>query len=189
MNANDKNPIPPLSNPITAQPVSLVWSAYFSNLKAYVDKLAASVQSPPKHNDLSEIQGGTDTERYHLTEIQRNTVAQIEPFDDNTDNFLNGSGNLSAPKHNNLASLQGGTDNEYYHLTQAEHSALANIATPSNNPKTFLNGQNVFVVPNHNDLDGIQGGATGDIQHLTTAQANKIANIESLIFGYITLNL
>jgi len=56
------------------------------------------------HNLLTNIQGGSLTERYHLT------LAQYSA--------------LTAGPHNNLSGLQGGTAGQYYHLTAAEYTAL-----------------------------------------------------------------
>lgn len=188
MSANN-NPIPPLNNPITAQPVSLAWHAYFSALKSYLDKLTASVQSPPKHNDLSELQGGQADQYYHLTEPQHDIVVQLPAFNTDSNQFINGQGELSAPIHNNLSELQGGTDNEYYHLTADQYLNLERLPIANGNEQQYLNGNNQFTTPNHNQLDGLQGGTVNDRQHLTTAQKNKVASMESLIFGYMSLGL
>jgi hypothetical protein len=59
-----------------------------------------------KHNDMQNMQGGSATERYHLTAAQAA--------------LLTGT-------HNDLGSLQGGTTNQYYHLTSAEQGRVAAI--------------------------------------------------------------
>lgn len=184
-----KTPIPPLNSPITSQPVSLTWSAYFSALKSFIDSLAAATQSPPKHNDLSELQGGQVDEYYHLTESQHDIVAQLPAFNADSNQFINGQGELSTPLHNQLDGLQGGTDNEYYHLTASQYLNLERLPVANGNEQQYLNGNNQFTTPNHNQLDGLQGGTVNDRQHLTTAQKNKVTNMESLIFGYMSLGL
>jgi len=57
------------------------------------------------HNDLSTIQGGNATERYHLTLAEHTALGAI-------------------PDHNDLGSIQGGSPTERYHLTLAESGAL-----------------------------------------------------------------
>jgi hypothetical protein len=186
---DNNNPIPPLSNPITDKITSVIWNAYFTNLKAFIDKLAAATLNPPKHNDLSEIQGGTDTERYHLTEVQHNTVVQIQPFDGDNTKFVDGTGTLSVPDHNSLGGLQGGTNGERYHLTFTQFNTLDNIPILDGIYTHYYNGNGSFVQPTHNDLAGLQGGAAGDYQHVTTEQLADVAGLRSLIYGYASLGL
>jgi len=54
------------------------------------------------HNDLQSIQGGTASERYHLTADELDSVQN------------------PVLVHNDLSGLQGGSSTERYHLTAAE---------------------------------------------------------------------
>ena len=182
-----KVPLPPLSNPITSEPVSLTWSAYFSNLKNYIDTLDTAVRVR-LHNALDQIQGGSTTERYHLTQAQHDNTAQLPIFNGDETQFLSGAATFLTPDHGSLLSLQGGADGEHYHLTASQYDNLAPLGYDGN-ADHFLNGLGAFGAPNHNATLNIQGGTVGDYQHLTTAQKNSIANINSLIFGYMSLGL
>jgi len=186
---SQKSPIPPLNNPITDKLPSLTWAAYFTNLKAFIDLLYSLSNSPSPHNDLLDIQGGTTTERYHLTEAQHNNAASIPLFDGDATKFIAGDGTLAIPDHEKLGGLLGGTDGQHYHLTQNQWNNVKLIPTRSGDANTYLNGVGQYATPQHNSMVGLQGGAYGDYQHVTTPQLNKIANMESLVFGYITLGL
>ena len=186
---SQKSPVVPLSNPITDKKVSLTWSAYFTNLKAFIDLIYSQSNTPRQHNDLLDIQGGTTDERYHLTEIQHNNAASIPLFDGDATKFIAGDGTLAIPDHEKLSGLLGGTDGQHYHLTQNQWNAVKILPTGSGDNNTYLNGVGQYATPQHNSMTGLQGGAYGDYQHVTTAQLNKIASMESLVFGYITLGL
>ena len=183
-------PIPPLSNPITSETVSLTWGAYFSSLKQYTDTLALSINNI-FHNALKGLQGGQPDEYYHLTIAQYNNTSKIPTFTGDGGTFLNANGLFSTPDHNSLATIQGGVVGEYYHLTKADYTKVKDGVFPvlSNVSTQFFNGDGHFVVPNHNDAPDIQGGASNDYQHLTTTQLSSIKNIPSLIFGYNTLGI
>jgi len=182
-----KVPLPPLSNPITDKPVSLTWAAYFSGLKNYIDTLDTAVRVR-LHNALDELQGGSTTERYHLTQAEHDNTTQLPTFNGDATQFLNGEAVFATPDHSLLLSLQGGADGEHYHLTASQYANLAPLGYDGN-ASHFLNGQGTFSAPNHNDTLNIQGGTVGDYQHLTTAQKNSIVNINSIIFGYMSLGL
>lgn len=77
------------------------------------------------HNNLQSIQGGSSTERYHLTAAQHAA--------------------LSAGDHNDLTGLQGGTTNEYYHLTNDQHSGITGTTTVAGLPGTPSAGQRHMV--------------------------------------------
>jgi len=68
--------------------------------------------SPPKHNDTFDKQGGdsTSNEYYHLTEEQLDILEHV------------------TGKHNDLNEIQGGSVGEYYHLTSAEHTVVENTS-------------------------------------------------------------
>jgi hypothetical protein len=180
-----KNPIPPLSNPITDKPASLTWSAYFTNLKLFIDNIAANI-AIRIHNDLEQLQGGTTTERYHLTATQHTAIGNIPTFNGNNTQFLNGAGDFATPVHNDTQAIQGGVVGERYHLSLASYNKLAAIPNFNSNSKQFLNGKGVFSTPNHNDLSGLN---VGNYQHVTAAQSDTIDNINSLIYGYMSLGL
>lgn len=99
-----------------------------------VDKTGATLADFDSitHNDINSIQGGSASERYHLTAAQWTATTQGV---DNTIHFHssdralgNATGLLpwtqidGVPDHNDLTNSQGGTTDEYYHLTSAEYT-------------------------------------------------------------------
>lgn len=65
------------------------------------------------HNELDGLQGGNSSERYHLTQAERDKVQSLpESFIEN---------------HNDLANIQGGDVGERYHLTEEQHATLTEI--------------------------------------------------------------
>jgi hypothetical protein len=182
-----KVPLPPLSNPITDKPVSLIWGAYFSGLKNYIDTLDTAIRVR-LHNALDQLQGGSTTERYHLTQAEHDNTAKIPIFNGDETQFISGAATFLTPEHEFLLNIQGGADGEHYHLNATQYANLTPIGY-DNDVNHFLNGQKAFSAPSHNATINIQGGAVGDYQHLTTTQKNSIANMNSLIFGYMSLGL
>jgi hypothetical protein len=182
-----KVPLPPLSNPITDKPVSLIWGAYFSGLKNYIDTLDTAIRVR-LHNALDQLQGGSTTERYHLTQAEHDNTVQIPIFNGDETQFISGAATFLTPEHEFLLNIQGGADGEHYHLNATQYANLTPIGY-DNDVNHFLNGQKAFSAPSHNATINIQGGAVGDYQHLTTTQKNSIANMNSLIFGYMSLGL
>jgi hypothetical protein len=180
-----KNPVPPLSNPITDQPVGLTWSAYFTNLKLFIDNLASNI-AIRIHNDLEQLQGGTTTERYHLDQTQYTAVGHLPTFNGDSTQYVNGLGVLAVPSHANLGSLQGGAAGEYYHVNLINYNKINQYPVLGGNAKTYLAGNGLWSTPKHNDLAGLN---IGNYQHLTPAQVSSISNIDSLIFGYMSLGL
>jgi hypothetical protein len=182
------NPIPPLSNQITDSTVSLIWSSYFSNLKNYLDDLATAATTK-LHNALDSIQGGSITERYHLTLLEWQNAIQLPTFNGDTNQVVNGAGGLSFVFHNDTVGIQGGDIGEYYHLTAEQIAGLGDLPVYGTDNTIFLDGTGAFSIPLHNNATDLQGGAADDYQHLTTVQLNSINGIQSKIFGYMTLGL
>ena len=75
--------------------------------KAGSDEIA-DVVANITHNGLNGLQGGTETERYHLT------AAQVQKLDGaaGADDVIR--------THNRLQGLQGGMDGNFYHLSRAQ---------------------------------------------------------------------
>ena len=112
------NALPP--PPIKAPDGSYAWMDWYNKLQQFVSQggvvpwanidFAGSSIGDIQDRDhalLTNIQGGTTGERYHLTAAQHAA--------------------LTAGPHNNLTGLQGGTASgggQYYHLTLAEHTLL-----------------------------------------------------------------
>lgn len=57
------------------QPVGVPFGHSFWN--DWIEKLRKVVNNPGNHNDLANIQGGSTTERYHLTSAQQSVVSNI----------------------------------------------------------------------------------------------------------------
>ena len=182
------NPVPPLSNQITDSTVSLTWSAYFSNLKIYLDDLATAATTK-LHNALDSIQGGSIEERYHMTLVEWQNAIQLPTFNGDTNQFVNGAGGLSFSYHNDTVGIQGGDIGERYHLTAAQLASLGALPVYGTDNTVFLNGTGAFSKPLHNNATDLQGGAVGDYQHLTSAQLASIYGIQSKIFVYLTIGL
>lgn len=137
------NPLPP--PPTKAADGSYAWLDWYNKLREYVSQggtvpwanidfsgsSIADIQNRD-HNLLTNLQGGTTGEHYHLT------LAQWSALTAGPHNNLTGlqGGNvteryhlslaehtlLTAYSHNSLNGLQGGTAGQYYHLTSAEYT-------------------------------------------------------------------
>ena len=183
------NPIPPLTQPITDKQVTLSWSAYFTNLRAYLDAINGAVKSVT-HNLLDGLQGGLDGERYHLTEQEHTNAANLPQFNGDSSQYINGDGGLTSITHNDTGELQGGGGvGDYYHLSTIDYNKIKMYSPTNGNLTQFLSGFGEFSTPIHNNLSGLQGGTIGDMQHLTSAQVAMVKNYETLIFGYLSLGL
>ena len=90
------------------------------------------------HNNLSNLQGGTTDEYYHLNSEQNTEVTGFFSTTDITgtqaETLTDSSiaDDLHKHTHNNLSSIQGGITDEHYHLSNAQHSSLTDgvDATP-----------------------------------------------------------
>ncbi len=107
-------------------------------LKYNGSKWDASAEAISDHNDLTSIQGGSSTERYHLTSAQHTELASIV-----------------SDGHNALDSLQGGTTDEYYHLTEDEHTELSDWALriEKKDYGTIRNGSYIYLKDGYDEDD------------------------------------
>ena len=110
------NALPP--PPIKSPDGSYAWMDWYNKLQQFVSQggvvpwanidFAGSSIGDIQDRDhalLTNMQGGTTGERYHLTAAQHSA--------------------LTAGPHNNLSGLQGGNGStQYYHLTLADHTML-----------------------------------------------------------------
>ena len=78
------------------------------------DEIADAIGSIT-HNGLNGLQGGTKTERYHLT------AAQVQKLDGAA-----GAGDIIR-EHNSLGGIQGGGPNDRWHLSKAQVDGLDNL--------------------------------------------------------------
>ena len=157
------------------------------------------------HNNTLSIQGGSLTERYHLT------LSQYTNIGDGTHNQLSGTQggtlseryHLTLAEHNNVSSfggnhnsipagLQGGIATERYHLTSAIYTAINSFGGNHNNCPDGLQGGSVseryhltssqytnIGDGTHNGLSGLQGGSATERYHLTLSQYNNIVSLPS----------
>lgn len=114
-------PPPPLRNDVG----DFSWLDWYNKLYKYLNTAGAiswsqidftgsklsDIQSRP-HADLTNIQGGTAGERYHLTQAEHDGLTN------------GGSTTLHTHAHNNLSSVQGGLSTERYHMSQAEYDKV-----------------------------------------------------------------
>jgi hypothetical protein len=103
-----------------------VWSSWYLRIRDAINQLRDSLSwvnidftgsnitdiKTKRHNDLTNFDGGTVGQFYHLTSAQH------------TDLTDSGATTLHKHDHNGQDGLQGGTTNEYYHLTYAEWNDL-----------------------------------------------------------------
>jgi len=108
--------------PINDAPGSFTWLEWYRQLRNYIstsgsvpwyiinfaDSNLSDIQNRD-HNVLTNIQGGTAGERYHLTAAQWATL---------------GDGD-----HNDLANIQGGSSTERYHLTEIQSEKITTVPT------------------------------------------------------------
>ena len=132
------NPLPPMPRDPIGE--NHKWREWFNVVRNSIVGVAGSV--PITHNSLSSTQGGTSTERYHLTLDQHtnltdagDTTLHYHATDRDSDNFTGtewtdltdgGGTTLHTHGHNSQTGLQGGTTDEYYHNT-AHEDALTDI--------------------------------------------------------------
>lgn len=137
--AGNNTRIPP--PPVTSEDKT-IWNNWYVAVKDAINNLRAGLTwsnldftgsnitdiQTRNHNDLTNIQGGSSTERYHLTSTQASAIASFNStqWTDLTDG---GGTTLHTHTHNSSTSLQGGTSGEYYHLTSAQHSGLTGGGT------------------------------------------------------------
>lgn len=96
---------PPVKEPFGTQR----WIDWFVKINNQINLVAED------HNNLGNIQGGSSSERYHLTAAQHTAAIAL------------------TGAHNSLSSIQGGSATERYHLTESQHDNLTgdSIVLPS----------------------------------------------------------
>lgn len=119
-----------------------IWSNWYVAVKNAINNLRADLKwinldftgsnitdiASKSHQALDNLQGGSSTERYHVSATQATAIAAFNAtqWTDLTDG---GGTTLHTHTHNSNTSMQGGTTNEYYHLTSAQHSGLTGGGT------------------------------------------------------------
>lgn len=76
------------------------------------------------HQELENLQGGNETERYHLTQAQQAGLVSGSDASIYHNHASLYSSLSHTHTHNSTTSKQGGTTNEYYHLSLTEHDTL-----------------------------------------------------------------
>ena len=141
-----------------------------------------------KHNALKDIQGGSATERYHLTKTQVDKLNDAPAGNDHNTSLTGHQGGNATERyhltkaqvdkvngaaaagdviknHNSLEGLDGGGGGKYIHLTQAQLDKLNGAAGAGD------------IIKNHNSLEGLDGGGGGKYFHLTEAQMDGLSNL------------
>lgn len=138
------NPLPP--PPVKAPDGSYAWMDWYNKLQQFVSQggvvpwanidFAGSSIGDIQNRDhalLTNMQGGTTGERYHLTAAQHaaltagphNNLSGLQGGNGSTQYYhlsLAQHTTLVAYDHEDMNGLLGGAANEHYHLTQAEHT-------------------------------------------------------------------
>ncbi len=81
-----------------------IWLKWFLDVAQFITDSGGGGGGGIDHEALSNLQGGSALERYHMTAAEHTLVVNYT--------------------HNTLNSIQGGSAGEYYHFTNAEHTAL-----------------------------------------------------------------
>jgi hypothetical protein len=121
--------------------------------------------SPPKHNDTFDKQGGdsTSNEYYHLTEEQIDILEHV------------------TGKHNDLNDIQGGSSGEYYHLTSAEHTVVQNTSGVNTGDQESSDFDHNQLQNTHNLTTDIDHNSITNTHNLTTdIDHDQITNTHNL---------
>lgn len=86
--------------------------------KSYVDNLVST------HNALLGLQGGSETERFHLSSTELSGLTSMLAVWASNGGAFGTSGSMA---HDALSSVQGGTTGEQYHLTNDAYNNLTNF--------------------------------------------------------------
>ena len=173
------------------------------SVKTYVDTSIGSIST--NHNSLTNIQGGTTNEYYHLTNERYTFLSTLTDVHNDFSNLQGGTTNeyyhltnerytfLSTltDVHNDLSNIQGGTTDEYYHLTNERYTFLSTL-TDDHNDFTNLQGGTTdeyyhltnerytflsTLTDDHNDLSNLQGGTTDEYYHLTNERYTFLSTL------------
>lgn len=173
--ANTKLPPTPTGVP----PGHSFWNDWYERLRNIVNSTLVN------HNDLQSIQGGSPTERYHLTATQQTDLT------DSGDSALHfhssdraRANHTGTQDHNTtLSGLQGGSASEQFHLTSAEYTGTGtgnfvrqtspslttpNIGTPSAGTLTSCTGLPIST--------GVSGLGAGVATFLGTPSSANLAS-------------
>lgn len=120
------------------------------------------------HNTLLNLQGGSTTERYHLTATQHTQLTAGQ--------------NADAQHFHSVLKDQLG--NPKLEATATALDARSNRITAVSDPIDPSDAVNLNVLQNwpHNDLKGLQGGAPGEYYHLTEILYRTHASQRTLTF-------
>ena len=81
-----------------------IWLKWFVDVAQFITNSGGGGGGGVDHQSTTNLQGGSATERYHLTSAQHTLATNYT--------------------HNSLNGLQGGAATEYFHVTAAQHAAL-----------------------------------------------------------------
>ncbi len=162
----------------------------------------SGVEGNMAHNTLMGIQGGSSTERYHLTATQHANLGNGDH--ESLAGLLGGDGtyhyhvgqetftNIGNGTHNQISGAQGGTNLERYHITLGIYNAINAFGGNHNNCPTGLQGGNSteryhlsqtqynnLGDGSHNGLSGLQGGSSSERYHLTASQYTNLVGFPS----------
>lgn len=122
--------LPP--TPMGVPPGHSFWNDWYERLRDIVNATLVN------HNDLQNIQGGSPTERYHLTFSQQTDLTDAG---DSALHFHSAdrarANHTGTQDHNTtLSGFQGGAASERYHLTQTQHTRATSFLSAAADPTT-----------------------------------------------------
>lgn len=132
------------------------------------------------HNDLTSIQGGSATERYHLTLDHSNAVTGAStPSGSNVFATITDLSGFTSD-HDSLSGIDGGGANDYQHLTTTEYAAVTNATgATSLNPFATVNEIPANGDFDHDSLGTLSGGAAGEYNHIINTDYAAITGAAS----------
>ena len=143
--------VPPNGISSYAQPIGKCMDSTGSYFDTILTYLGTTVKTIP-HNNLISIQGGINSERYHLTAADYNHVVNQDFTHNNLTSKDGGDGthyyhlsevtfsNIGDGSHNSLAGLQGGDSTDMYHLTASDYNHVINQDFDHANLSNVLGG-------------------------------------------------
>lgn len=134
------------------------------------------------HQDLENLQGGSETERYHMTASEHDGLTDGGNASDlhlHDDRYSRTS---HTHLHNDTTSKQGGTSGQYYHLSLLEHDTLTDGSDASS--LHIHNAEAITYTPTTgSDAPGII--TADDVQNALMQFENYLYNV----FGVASYNI